>query len=248
MTPTGARRATRGVISLLGGGTLTFAVGDTSKTVSVSLNDDALDEHDEVLAVTLSCPSGAKLSDTAASATATITDDDALPSVSLSGDASAAEGDPVEFEVRLSAVSGRDVTVAVSTALVSDGDEDTRAVAADFTAQAATVVTVPAGDTTATASVPTADNETAGPNKRFSLTVSSPTNATLSATATDLTKTGTINDDEPRISIRAELSGFLEHLRRGVGRSRRRFGGHGVGHGGAEPCRCVRCDRGVGHQ
>ncbi len=55
-------------------GTLTFAAGDTAKTVSVPVLDDAVDEEDETFTLTLSNASGASLADTAA--TGTIVDDD----------------------------------------------------------------------------------------------------------------------------------------------------------------------------
>ena len=58
-------------------GTLTFAVGETSKTVSVAVLDDAHDEGTETLTFTLSNPSGARLDD--AEATGTITNTDPMP-------------------------------------------------------------------------------------------------------------------------------------------------------------------------
>ena len=56
-------------------GTLTFAVGDTSKTVSVPIADDAADDGGETLTLTLSNATVAEIAD--ASATGTIGDDDA---------------------------------------------------------------------------------------------------------------------------------------------------------------------------
>ena len=57
-------------------GTLTFAAGETQKTVSVPVLDDAHDEGSETLTLTLSDASGAALSD--AEATGTITNADPL--------------------------------------------------------------------------------------------------------------------------------------------------------------------------
>ena len=57
-------------------GTLTFAAGDTSKTVSVAILDDAHDEGSETLTLTLSNASGATISD--GRATGTITNSDPL--------------------------------------------------------------------------------------------------------------------------------------------------------------------------
>ena len=58
-------------------GTLTFAPLETSKTVSVSVLDDAHDEGSENMTLTLSNPSGAKLGDSAA--TGTINNTDPMP-------------------------------------------------------------------------------------------------------------------------------------------------------------------------
>ena len=58
-------------------GTLTFAAGETSKTVSVSVLDDSHDDDGETLTLTLSNASGAYLAD--ATATGTIYNSDPLP-------------------------------------------------------------------------------------------------------------------------------------------------------------------------
>ena len=58
-------------------GTLTFAAGETNKTIAVSVIDDAHDEGSETMRLTLSNPTGAKLVD--AEATGTITNTDAMP-------------------------------------------------------------------------------------------------------------------------------------------------------------------------
>ena len=58
-------------------GTLSFAAGETQKSVSVPVLDDAHDEGSETLTLTLSNPSGAYLAD--GSATGTINNTDAMP-------------------------------------------------------------------------------------------------------------------------------------------------------------------------
>ena len=70
-------------------GTLTFTPGQTSKTISVAVKGDTLDENDEGYVVGLSNPSNATLAD--ATGAGTITDDDPLVSASI-GDASVTEG------------------------------------------------------------------------------------------------------------------------------------------------------------
>ena len=58
-------------------GTLTFAAGESSKTVSVPVHGDALDEGSETLTLTLSSPTGAYLED--ATATGTIKNTGPMP-------------------------------------------------------------------------------------------------------------------------------------------------------------------------
>ena len=70
-----ADTATPGTDYTAGSGTLSFAKGDTSKTVTVKVTGDELDEANETLTVTLSSASdGLSIGD--ATATGTITDDD----------------------------------------------------------------------------------------------------------------------------------------------------------------------------
>ena len=69
--------ATAGSDYTAASGALTFAAGDTEKTVSVPVLDDAHDEGSETLTLTLSNPSGAYLAD--GSATGTINNTDPMP-------------------------------------------------------------------------------------------------------------------------------------------------------------------------
>ena len=57
-------------------GTLTFAIGETSKTISIPITDDVYSEGPETLTITLSNPTGATLG-SPATATITINDNDA---------------------------------------------------------------------------------------------------------------------------------------------------------------------------
>ena len=100
-------------------------------------------------------------------------------------DGSATEGDAVAFTVSLSAASSRTVTVQYAT---SSG---TAASGTDFTAAAGTLTFV-ANETSKTVSVATTDDSVDEEDETFTLTLSSPTNATLG----DATATGTIIDDD----------------------------------------------------
>ena len=151
--------------------------------------DDALDEDDETFTVTLSNPTNAILAPDSSTGRMTIRDNDPEPSVSVD-DAVAFEGDALEFTVRLSPVSGRDVMVDWAT---SDGIGDTATSGMDFTA-ANDTLTIAAGETAGTITVLTTDDPTDEPNETFTVTLSNPRNAEIS----DATATGAITDnDEP---------------------------------------------------
>ncbi len=121
-------------------------------------------------------------------------DDESLPAVGVSG-ASAAEGDAVAFTVSLSAASSRQVTVEYAT---SDG---TATAGSDYTAESGTL-TFAANETSKTVSVATTDDSVDEDDETFTLTLSSPANATLG----DATATGTINDDDNAAPLTASFS------------------------------------------
>ena len=173
-------------------GTLTFAAGDTSKTIDVTVNGDTTDEPNETVALRLSNPSNATVA--AADGTGTITDDDGAPTVSVANAAAVAEGDDpakttdMTFPVTLSAASGKAVTVAYALAGTAAAD-------ADYADPAAKSVTIAAGQTTADIVIPVKGDETDEPNETVIVTLGTPTNATIASTET---ATGTITDDDTR--------------------------------------------------
>ena len=65
-------------------GTLSFAAGETTKTVSISVLNDAHDEGSETLTLTLSNASGAVIKSGGGTATGTITNDDPIPQAWIS--------------------------------------------------------------------------------------------------------------------------------------------------------------------
>jgi hypothetical protein len=149
---------------------------------------DTLDEANETFAVDLSNPTNATIADTFA--IVTITDDDAPPALSVN-DVAITEGDagtaPLAFTISLSAPSGKTVTVNVAT---GGGSATART---DYVPTTATL-SIPAGATTAAASVPIRGDATDENNETFNLSLSSPTNATIA----DGTGVGTIIDDDPK--------------------------------------------------
>ncbi len=172
------------------GQSATIQAGSLSWTASVQTTGDAIDEANETFTIKLSNPTNAFLGD--ATGEATITDDDATPALSID-DLTVAEGHAAQFTVSLDAVSGQDVTVAWATADgTATGDKD-------YMARTRQSLTIPAGTQSLTISVPTANDAFDEPNETFTITLSSPVNATLA----DATGEATITDDdaEPALSI-----------------------------------------------
>ncbi len=175
-------------------GTATIPAGDTSTTATVPVVGDTASEPDETFTVTLSTPGDGDASPTFiiadGSAVGTITNDDNPPAVSVS-DAGVIEGNsgftPMTFTISLPQASAQDVSVAFAT---SNGSATAPG---DYGAGSGTV-TIPAGSTTATVVVSVVGDTTAEVNETFTVTLSSPTNATIA----DGTGVGTItNDDAP---------------------------------------------------
>ena len=177
-------------------GMLRFAARSTEpRTIEVTVSDDAVDEPDEQLTVTLSNPTHAVLAgggDTAA-ATGTIEDDDAAPLVRIA-DASLSEGGgSMRFAVTLDRRSARTVTVAYATADV------TARAGADYT-QGSGTLTFAAATTARTVAVPVADDALDEDTERFTVTLSAAVDATVEAGGK--TATGTIGDDDAAPLVR----------------------------------------------
>ena len=177
-------------------GTLTFAAGDRVKTITVTTEDDELDEADEeTFAVKLSNPVNATLATDGTTATGTISDNDDPTELSI-GDATAViEGGSASFEVSLSVASGRVVTVSYET------EDGTAEEPGDYTSTSGTLTFV-AGATTKTVTVVTAnDTVDEADGETFKVKLSNPVNATLATDGTLATGTITDNDDPTELSI-----------------------------------------------
>ena len=125
--------ATAPVDYAAGTGSLTFTPGQTTKTVTVVVAGDSLDEIDETFTLNLSGAVNAAIADD--SGLGTILDNDALPTVSVN-DVTVIEGDSgtidATFTVSLNAPSGRALSVDYATA------NNTATAPADYTAVSGT--------------------------------------------------------------------------------------------------------------
>ncbi len=189
--------------------TLSFAGGETSKTITVRTAQDTLDEDDETFLVVLSSPStGTSIAD--GTATGTIIDDDATTAeLSIAATAAVSEGAAdatatMSFAVNLSAASGRRVTVDYA-----DAGSGTATSGTDYSSVTAGTLTFAAGETSKTVAVTVNGDDVDEDNETVTLRLSSPTNARFAAGATTLDATGTITDDDTKgVTVSAASAGL----------------------------------------
>ncbi|MBK8010117.1 MAG: hypothetical protein IPK13_02120 [Deltaproteobacteria bacterium] len=181
-------------------GTLVFSPGATTRSVTVPIVGDRLDELNETFRVRLSNPSGATIAD--GEAVATIRDDDDPPLVSIA-DVSVREGDAgvvvAAFRVSLSAPSGLAVRVDWSTEDGGGTGDGGAARAPDDYSAAAGSVSFSAGVTEGQIMVEVKGDAVDEPDENFFVVLSGATNATLNVERA----TGHIVDDDgvPSVSI-----------------------------------------------
>lgn len=185
--------ATAGTDYTASSGTLSFAAGETSKTVRVTVRGDTTAEATETMRLLLSNPSGATIGD--GLAIGRIVDDDTRPSIRIN-DVTVTEGDTgttnAVFTVGLSQAFGQNVTVRWATA------NGTAASGSDYRAASGTLTFAP-GETSKTVSVAVLGDFRLEATETFQVRLSSPTNATIA----DNTGVATILDTDtaPTIGI-----------------------------------------------
>jgi Tol biopolymer transport system component len=168
------------------GGTLTFAPGETRKTVTVDVFGDRLFEQTESFSVVLTGSTNATIADS--TGIGKIKNDDPEPSLVIS-DVRRAEGNSgttnFVLVVTLSTASGATTKVDYATA---DG---TAIAGSDYMAKSSTLK-LPAGQTSKAIVVSVIGDITAEPDETFVVTLSNPVGATL---ADDQAVATIVNDD-----------------------------------------------------
>ncbi len=155
-----------------GGGELTFAPGEVTKTIELAVAGDAVNEPNETLKVTLSGPSCAGLLDE--EGVGTIVDKNAPPSLSI-GDTSTREGTGATFTVTLAGTTLQTVTVRFNTA---DG---TAKAGSDYSARTGSLSFAP-GEKTKTITVTVLDDADSEPVEEFAVVIQDPTPAGVAIT------------------------------------------------------------------
>ncbi|MEA5579222.1 SBBP repeat-containing protein, partial [Anabaena sp. UHCC 0451] len=187
-------------------GTITFAAGSSTATLTIDPKADTTVEADETVALTLAAGTGYTTGTTTA-VTGTITNDDVAPSVTmnLSADQTIVEGrtspQNVTYQVTLSSTSTQTITVQYET---SNG---TATATSDYTSKTGTLMFNP-GVTTQSIVIPILNDSINEANETFNLTLKSPTNASL-GTKTSATTTIT---DTLTASVTTTLPTNVENL------------------------------------
>jgi hypothetical protein len=168
-------------------GTLTFAPGVTSRTLSVAVLGDTRNEVSETFLVNLSAPTNASIAD--GQGQGTILNNDALPTLSINN-VTVTEGNTgttsAVFTVTLSAASGQTVTVDYATA---DG---TATAPGDYT-EASDTLTFAPGVTSRTLTVFVVGDTMKEKTQTFFVNLSNSTNASI---ATGRGRGNITNDDK----------------------------------------------------
>lgn len=176
----------------VGPATLTFAPGQTSKTIAVPIKGDAVSEGTENFYVRLSALGASLAKQTGIG---TITDSTPLPTLNIAA-VTKAEGNSgsttFNFPVTLSSASAQQVMVGYTT---SDGSASA---GSDYTAKSG-MLTISAGQTSGTISVSVTGDAILEANETFLLKLSNPVNAKLGTSQVY----GTITNDDvtPGLSI-----------------------------------------------
>ena len=195
-TATGGAACTAGVDYINTTGTLTFGNGITTQSFNVQICGDTLNEPNETINLTLTNAQGGNVVIGAQNtATITIIDDDAAPTLSINN-VSLPEGNAgttnFVFTVTLSGASGQQATVAYTTA---DGSATGGAACGgnvDYITTSGTL-TFAAGTTTQTITVPVCGDLVFEPNETFFVNLSGATNTTIPAGTQGV---GTIQNDD----------------------------------------------------
>jgi Calx-beta domain/FG-GAP-like repeat len=154
-------------------GSLTFAPGERSKSFSVPIIGDTIDELDKTFAINLSGATNATIDPPQ---TVMLIRDDDGPNISIN-DVSVAEGDTgtrnATFTITLSATSPQPVGVVYIT---SDG---TATGGSDYARSFGRFVSVPAGQTSATFNISIVGDLNVEPDETFNVNLSNPSGGTI---------------------------------------------------------------------
>jgi alpha-tubulin suppressor-like RCC1 family protein len=175
---------------------LVIPAGADSATIVVTISNDALDEDDETVILTIGSPTNATVGGIGA-LTLTIGDDDATPTVTFTSASQSKDEDDgtATITAQLSAISGRSVSIPFTTGGLA-------VIGTDVGYAPASPLIIPAGSTTGTITVSILEDDLyeGDETATVSMTTGSIVNATGSGTTVH-TLTITDNDAKPIVAI-----------------------------------------------
>ncbi len=181
-------------------GTLTFAPGQTTRTITVNITNDTLFEGavGETFNVNLTSPTNATISDNLG--LGTITDNDSAPVIGGINSPSVVEGNPLVYTVTVTGTSSTPTTYNYNLGggtATAGNDYTTTPTFTNGVTLVGNVLTVPAGVTSFTISIPTGNDTLVEPNETVNLTLGG-----VNAVGTILN-----NDYAPVLDLDASASG-----------------------------------------
>jgi hypothetical protein len=200
--------ASPGLDHTLNQGTVSFPAGMTSKAITLPITDDALDEFDENVLVTLTSSSNVVVG-TMASHDHNILDNDLPPTVAFMAtqQTKAEDTNTVDVVVKLSAPSGKPISVDVVPGV---SPTIAASLGVDYSLPATPTLMFAPGETTKTFTVTLINDATDEFDEGFGLALANPVNVTIADGTTDLV---TITDDDPlpTVSITTASQTVDEH-------------------------------------
>ena len=188
-------------------GTVSFAPGETSKTINVGVRGDNVVEPDENFTVALSNPSSGSSLGTS-SATGTIVNDDtaitivATDAFKLEGNLEGSRGSNTPFTFTVNRAGVINTTGTVRWAVAGTGTN--RADSADFWGEVMQngTLSFAAGESSKVITVNVAGDNTFEQDETFTVTLSNPANASSTSITQD-TAQGTILNDEASVGVQS---------------------------------------------
>ena len=178
-------------------GTVTFAPGETTKTINIPIKGDLIDEFDQPFFVALTTPNNAAISD--GKGLGTILDNDAPATISVN-DITVTEGTQVQstatFTLSLDGPSEKLISVQFA------HQADTATADVDYHSVALGVVELEPGTVSKTISNNIIQDNTFEPDETFFINLSNATNATIA----DAQGQATIVNDDPKPAIAIAVS------------------------------------------
>ncbi|RMF48368.1 MAG: retention module-containing protein, partial [Deltaproteobacteria bacterium] len=144
-------------------GTITFAPGETVKTIQVPVANDLWAEGSETLQLQLSNPVGATIADPTVMGTIVDEPTGDIVTLDLSGPANVTEGDTATYTLTVSNPPATDLDIDVVTGHITTDNGDLTPVT--------TTVTIPAGSTSVTFDVVTTDDAVVEGNEAYQVQI-----------------------------------------------------------------------------